>query len=127
MSRISSRQPAPSNPNLPTAVYGLEAGHRRAQRSQRRRRRSNGIITFVLAVMAVAAVGAAGWFGYLTYVDHSDTEEVERNERVAEFERQRAGEGIADVIEDLEDSPRWNGPGNPTFGVGDEADPVPQP
>ena len=66
---------------------------------------------------SASTVGAA-WFGYQVYVEHARADELEHERGVQERARQRADETIGDVIVELEETPRWNGPGNPTFGVG---------
>ena len=75
----------------------------------------------MLAIVLSAAVGGAGWFAYTAYVEHDDNEQLENDRRVAELEQQRQGRTNEDLIEQLEQTPAWNGPGNPTFGVGDSA------
>ena len=107
-----------SNPYAAAAVHGLDDGRKRAQRRQRRSRRRDRILTAVMAILAVAAVGSASWLGYTAYVEHNTNEQVKTDRRVAEIERQRADQTTDDIIEKLEQTPAWNGPGNPTFGVG---------
>jgi hypothetical protein len=55
-------------------------------------------------------VGAAGYFGYQFFV-----EEQNNNSVVTE---PTPGRSADEIIDHLEEQPRWNGPGNPTFGVG---------
>jgi hypothetical protein len=101
-------------------VIGLDLGREAARRAQRRKRRHDRVVSLLLAAVAAGLIGVAGWFGYQTYVDHQAQREQERDRRTAEIERERSGEGVEDVIEDLEESPKWNGPGNPSFGVGED-------
>ena len=107
----------------PAAVHGLDAGRELARRSQRSRRRQNRVLTSVLAIIVAAAAGGAGWFAYAAYGEHDDNEQLETDRRVAEIEQQRIGRSTDDIIEQLEQTPAWNGPGNPTFGVGDDTEP----
>ncbi len=104
-------------------VYGLEAGRDLARRGQRSRRRRNRVVRSLLTVVVIGFVGGAGWFGYTAYVEHDTNEQVENDRRVAEIEQQRIGRTTDDLIEQLEQTPAWNGPGNPTFGVGDDIEP----
>ena len=78
-----------------------------------------------MAIVLSAAVGGAGWFAYTAYVEHDSNEQLENDRRVAELEQQRQGRTNDDLIEQLEQTPAWNGPGNPTFGVGDGVDDEP--
>ena len=118
-----SKQPAPiANAHLQPAVHGLELGRSVARRSQRRHRRRNRIVTTVLTIMAMAAVGGAGWLGYTAYVDHDNSEQIETDRRVAEIQQGRIGRTTDDIINELEQTPAWNGPGNPNFGVGPDLD-----
>jgi hypothetical protein len=77
----------------------------------------------MLTIVLMAAIGGAGWFAYTAYVEHDANNRLETDRRVAEIERQRSGRTTDDIIEQLEQTPAWNGPGNPTFGVGDDTDP----
>jgi type VI protein secretion system component VasK len=110
-----------SNPYAAAAVHGLDDGRKRAQRRQRRSRRRDRILTAVMAILAVAAVGSASWLGYTAYVEHNTNQRTETDRRFAEIERQRANETTDDIIDQLQESPAWNGPGNPTFGVGSDS------
>ncbi len=111
--QTTSAQP---NPLGSPAVIGLEAGRHRARQSQRRRRLRDRVVTTFWSLAALASVSAAAWAGYNFYHENQASERLEIERRQAEME----GPGsIEDIITDLEDEPRWNGPGNPTFGVGD--------
>lgn len=121
MAGRSPRATTPVNPYLRTAVHGLDAGRSHARQAQRRRRRRNRAVTAIVSFVAAAAVGGAGWFGYSAYVEHGTNEQLETDRRVAEVERQRAGRTTDDIIDELEQTPAWNGPGNPTFGVGSDS------
>jgi hypothetical protein len=112
-----SKAPAPVQP---AAVHGLEAGRKHAQRALRRRRRRNRITTLVIAAIAAGVIAGAGWVAFEIYAEHTTDEQLEHERRVAELERRRDGQDVEDVIGELEELPRWNGPGTPAFGVGDE-------
>lgn len=101
-------------------VHGLDAGRAHARKVQRRRHRANRSLTMLFSFVAVAAVAGAGWFAYSAYYEHDANEQRETDRRVAELERQREGRTTDDIIEQLEDQPTWNGPGNPNFGVGSD-------
>ncbi len=109
-----------ANSRLQPTVHGLDAGRHVARRAQRRRRRRNRYVRVVLTVVVTAVVGGAGWFAYTAYVEHDNNEQYETDRRVAEIERGREGRTTGDIINELEQTPAWNGPGNPTFGVGSD-------
>jgi hypothetical protein len=71
-----------------------------------------------LVALALTLIGAAAWFGYQLYADSQDEEGTERELRQQQLERERAGETLTDVIEELESTPAFNGPGVPALGVG---------
>ena len=97
---------------LPPAVEGLAAGRKVAQHRHRRRRLRTAISRTIGLAVVMGAVGGAGYVGYEVWLaeDGWDTDGEQR---------QVSEEELRGVIDDLEDNPRWNGPGNPTFGVGD--------
>ncbi len=70
----------------------------------------------MVAVLATM-VGGVAWFVYTAYIEHDTTEQLETDRRIAELKREQAGESTDDIIDQLEQTPAWNGPGNPTFGV----------
>jgi hypothetical protein len=124
MAGRSKHSAVPSKAHNSAAVHGLDLGRDAARRSQRRRRRSNRLLTTVLTILLLAAVGGAGWLAYTAYVEHDGNEQVETDRRVAEIEQERIGRTTDDIINELQQTPAWNGPGNPTFGVGgDTANP----
>lgn len=120
MPRATANQPgAPtpaSHPLASRAVVGLDAGRQAADRDRRRRRVRNRIAVTVSSLVALGVVGGAAWLGYQIYVEEQDREARERELRGGE----RTQMDIDDAIEELETSPKWNGPGNPAFGVGSD-------
>ena len=117
----SKQTSAQSNTRLQPSVHGLDAGRAHARKVQRRRHRANRAATSLLTIMAIVAVGGAGWFAYSAYIDHDSTQQLETDRRVAELEQERQGRTTGDIIGQLEETPAWNGPGNPTFGVGSDS------
>ncbi|MCB0965998.1 MAG: hypothetical protein KDB37_04120 [Ilumatobacter sp.] len=97
-----------------TAVLGLEHGRERARRQSSRRRRSSGIKSGFMFVIVAGTVGAAGYFGYQFFRDEQAKETPSDSTLFSGTPHE--------VIDHLEDQARWNGPGAPAFGVGDEAD-----
>jgi hypothetical protein len=73
-----------------------------------------------LAISTAVAIGivAAGWFGYQVYLEHSRDAENEHQQGVEEQARRIAEESLDDVIDDLEQTPAFNGPGAPVLGIG---------
>lgn len=116
----SPQRTTQGNKHLQPAVHGLDAGRSHARKAQRRRHRANRALTTLLTIVVVAALGGVGWFAYTAYVEHDTTEQVETDRRVAELRAEQQGRSTDDIIAELEESPAWNGPGNPTFGVGSE-------
>lgn len=108
------------NPLGPSAVVGLEGGREVARRRQRRRHLKDKTISAAGAIVAIAVVAAAAYVGYTFYVEEQASERREIEQRQAVLNR--SGEDIHDAIDELEQSPAWNGPGNPTFGVGERVD-----
>ena len=100
------------------AVHGLDAGRDQARRAQRRRRRRDRLRTLIVVTALISAVGGIAWFVYAAYIEHDTNEQVDFDRRVAELNREREGETVDDIITELEQTPAWNGPGNPAFGVG---------
>lgn len=104
-SHSASRLFAPS-------VQGLESGRERARRSAARRRVKNSIVSGVAYAIVLGGIGGASYFLWQYYDSQDDT---------------GPGDGPAvdrrstsQLIEDLEDQPRWNGPGAPAFGIDDD-------
>ena len=110
------------NPLGPSAVFGLEGGRAVARRRQRRRHLKDKSISAAGAIIVVAVVAAAAYVGYTFYEEQQAGDRLEIEQRQAELDRQRSGDDLHDAIDELEVSPAWNGPGNPTFGVGERVD-----
>ena len=122
MARRRPQQNEPVNPLGPSAVIGLEHGREHARRGQRRRRVKDKIFGAAGAIVAVAVVAAAAYIGYTIYEEQQASDKLETEQRQAELERQGTGNDLRDAIDELEESPAWNGPGNPAFGIGDRPD-----
>ena len=115
---MRSRTPElPSNPLTPTAVYGLDAGRIQARKAQRSRRFWNKTISLTMAMVIVAGVVAGAWFGYQMYLDHSKHAEIDFQQGVDEIARRDAEDSLVDVIDDLDRTPTFNGPGAPMLGL----------
>jgi hypothetical protein len=94
-------------------VYGLDGGRQRAKRRSARRRVKNTLMSSVMFLVLTAAVGAAGYYG-LQYFRDEQAKETPSGSTLFT--------GTTDeIIGHLEAQPHWNGPGNPTFGVGEQA------
>ena len=119
MARSSSTQERPLHPLGAPSVLGLDAGRDVARRRQRRRRALNTVTSGIGALIGIAVLAAAAYVGYAIYDEQQATDRVEAEQRRAELERERTGDDVINAIDELEESPKWNGPGNPTFGVGD--------
>lgn len=115
-------QRPPTSPNRlgPPSVFGLEGSRKLAdQRNRRKRIKARFTSAVVLTIMA-GVVLAVGYVGYEVYAQQRADEQLERDRRVAAIEAERAGRSTDELIDQLEDTPRWNGPGAPAFGVGDD-------
>ena len=106
----AKRAPAPAG-NL-VSVHGLEHGREHARRHAGRRRRKNAVVSGLTFLVVGGVVGGAGYYLWQFYVD-----EQERDTTDTVVPVQRSAE---EWIEELEDTPRWNGPGAPAFGVGQD-------
>lgn len=108
---MSGKHAAPTlSPLLPPAVAGLEHGRHAARRRAARHRVKNTIVSGLMFVIFAGVVGGAAWFGYQYFAVERDKISYDQNPT-----QQRTTD---EVITILEEQPRWNGPGNPTFGVG---------
>lgn len=112
--------PQPANVLGSRSVVGLEAGREVSRKQQRRRRRRDRIATSLMALIAIGAAAGAGWFGYQFFTENQATERIESDQRRAELDREGSGDDLKRAIEELEETPAWNGPGNPAFGVGND-------
>jgi hypothetical protein len=121
MARGAEPQQPAVNPLGAPSVIGLDGGREVARRRSRRRQRKDQLIRAVGAVVALGVVVAAAYVGYTIFDEQQATDRIETEQRQAEFELQGSGNDLRDAIGELEESPRWNGPGNPTFGVGKDA------
>ena len=113
-------QEQPQNALVPPAVYGLDAGRRQARKAQRGRRLWNQTVTFLTAIVVAAGLVAGIWFGYQAYLDHTKNAEIEHQLGVEEQARKVANESMDDVIDNLEQTPAFNGPGAPALGLGSD-------
>lgn len=111
---MSGKQ-ATQSPLLAPSVHGLDGGRQRARRRAATKRVKNAITAGVMFVLAVVAVGTAGYLAWQEF-----GAEQERNETNRAVVVQPTDD---ELIERFENAPRWNGPGAPAFGVGDEAQP----
>lgn len=105
------------NPLGPSAVVGLEGGRELARRHQRRKQLKDKVFGAAGAIVALGVVVSAAYIGYTIYTETQENDRLESEQRQAELDSE--GTTIRDAIDELEETPRWNGPGNPTFGVGD--------
>jgi uncharacterized membrane protein YebE (DUF533 family) len=122
MARRTSSQQQAVNPLGPSAVVGLEAGREVARRHQRRRQMKDRIFGTAGAIVALGVVASAAYIGYTIYHETQENERLEIEQRQAELDRD--GATILDAIDELEETPHWNGPGNPAFGIGGERDEI---
>ena len=119
MGRNSSPQHQPVNPLAAPSVYGLEAGREAARRNQRRHRMRDSATSWIGALVGIAVLAALAYVGYSIYGEQQVNDRAEFELRRAQIEQERSGYNVSDAIDELEDQPIWNGPGNPNFGVGD--------
>ena len=113
--------PAPTpHPLASRAVVGLEDSRKVADKRHRNKRVQQRLTSSVVIAILIGVVAAVGYVGYTVYADQRDDEQVERDRRVDEIQAQRNRQTADDIIVELENTPRWNGPGAPAFGVGDD-------
>jgi cytochrome c-type biogenesis protein CcmH/NrfG len=108
------------HPLASRAVVGLEGSRKVADKKHRNKRVQQRITSSVVIAILMGVVAAAGYVGYEVYTQERADEQLERDRRLGEIEAERAGRTTDDLIDQLEDTPRWNGPGAPAFGVGEE-------
>lgn len=94
------------------AVHGLEQGRKAARRRAGRRRFKNTLVSGLMFLVAGGVVGGAGYYLWQFYGDEQERTNTDGNVVV-----QRSTD---ELIEDFEDNPRFNGPGAPAFGIGDD-------
>lgn len=102
------RQLTPTPTGASPTVIGLDEGRRRAQRQHRRRRSANRIKHTLMYLVAFGAVGGLAYVGWSVYAEQADDTPGNGPTRLTPDQ----------AIERLENQPKWNGPGNPNFGVG---------
>lgn len=108
-----------TNPLGSPAVIGLEGGRKLAEKRQRRKRRKQRVSSFVTISILLGVVAAAGYIGYTVYAEQQDADRIEQQQRQAELDAARSRRTTDELIDDLRETPRWNGPGAPAFGVGE--------
>lgn len=111
---LATKQRTPDGPATP-AVVGLDAGRQRAQRRHRRRRAISKIWTVIGVTLVVGIVAGAGYIGYEVWL-------TEEGWNTDGNERRYTDDELLDLTHDLSNQPAWNGPGNPTFGVGEKVE-----
>lgn len=70
----------------------------------------NTIVSGMMYTIVLGAVGTAGYFLWKYY----DTQNDAPGNGPAEHR------STSQIIDDLEEQPRWNGPGAPAFGINDD-------
>lgn len=106
--------PASTSPtHSPVSVPGLEHGRAHARRQARRRRAANRVASILVFAVIAGGLGTAGYYLWQFYAD-------EQREATDDTPAPDTDPSTVELIEQLEDTPRWNGPGAPAFGVGDD-------
>ena len=108
MRRRSSSSAAPAL--AAPSVHGLALGRKQARRRASRRRVGNQIVTTLLIAFVLALVGLAGYAALQAYGADQEQPTVTTE----------SPQTVDEIIDHLDSQPRWNGPGSPAFGVGDE-------
>lgn len=104
------------NPLGAPHVSGLEAGRELARRQQRRRKLRNTVTSGIGAILVIGFAAGAAYVGYSIYDEQQTNERREAEQRRAELR----DPSVREVIDDLEEQPKWNGPGAPGLGVGED-------
>jgi hypothetical protein len=113
---MSKRAPAASSPApAPPGFAGFTDGRTRARRRAGRRRLKNRAISTAVFVILIGGVSVAAYAGWRFY--------GEEQERKTGVDVPAVNADPNQLIDQLEGQPRWNGPGTPTFGVGNDATP----
>ena len=98
---------------LPPTVSGLEGSRKRAHRQHRRKRFRSKISSTVTGLFVVAVVGGASYAAYQFWI-------AEDGWRTDGTQRQYTEDELPGVIEQLEETPRFNGNAPP--GSDDQPD-----
>jgi hypothetical protein len=116
---MRGRSPGPS-PHVygGQAVYGLDVGVAHARRRRRLRHVWDRAVTTAAAIALAIGIVAGIWFGYQVYLEHTKDAEIQHQHGVDEQARRIAEQSMNDVIDDLGQSPVFNGPGAPVLGLG---------
>ena len=75
-------------------------------------------VTTAAAIVLAIGIVAGIWFGYEVYLEHTKDAEIQHQRGVDEQARRIADQSMNDVIDDLGQSPVFNGPGAPVLGLG---------
>jgi hypothetical protein len=70
-----------------------------------------------VTLVVVAGLAAAAWVGYQAYLEHTHNAEIEHQIGVEEQARRNAEMSTVEVIDELEQTPAFNGPGAPDLGL----------
>jgi uncharacterized membrane protein YsdA (DUF1294 family) len=116
--RARAPRSLPPQPLVGPAVYGLDAGRAHARHNRRVRHVWDRVLTIIVTVAAVGGLAAGAWVGYQVYLEHTKKAEIEHQRGVEEQARRHADESLVDVIDDLGQTPVFNGPGAPALGLG---------
>jgi uncharacterized protein HemX len=111
---------ATPNRLTPPSVIGLEGSRKLADQRHRRKRLKARITSSVVIAILMGVAAGAGYVVYAIYDQQRADEQVENERRQAEIDAERQRQTTDDLIDQLQNTPRWNGPGAPAFGVGDE-------
>ena len=74
-------------------------------------------MTLTVTLVVVVCLAAGVWVGYQMYLEHTHNAEIEHQIGVEEQARRNAEMSTVDVIDELEQSPAFNGPGAPDLGL----------
>ena len=107
-----------ANPLTPSSVVGLKGGRRAAEKRHRRKRIKDRMASSVMIAVLMGVVAAAAYVGYTIYDEHHTNDEAERQQHYAEYQAELEGRTTGELIGQLEDTPRWNGPIAPGLGDG---------
>ena len=74
-------------------------------------------MTIAFTVGLAIGVAAGAWVGYQVYIEHTRDAEIDHQLGVEEWARKHAEESLDDVIDDLQQTPTFNGPSAPLLGL----------